>query len=293
MGSVDVEAGLLPAWPGVGAVPDDLVRVVRDLHSRGAVVVTLDDLVSCGVGRSPAAAARVLRRAGWLRPMRCQGAWEFATAWPSYRVAEFGELSARLLVRPDTPACIAGRSVAQVHDWLTRPTAATIGMPPKVKVPRCLDRYFVYRWEPRLGLDRVHGLPIWKPETLFVYMAARPNRFPWSDIADWLSEGCSSLSPDLLLAELESRPRAVWMKTAYIVSVGERPDLAEIVAAAAPATSRGPYLLGRRDGKHGPLMWQPVWVPRFEVMDHLFPTWWYPKHDGTRKGRPWPLPETA
>ena len=76
-------------------------------------------------------------------------------------------------------------------------------------------------------MDDHRGLPMWKPETLLCYMAARPSRICWEDIKEWLWAVCEYLDLDLLVAELEGRPRAVWMKTGYLADVGERPDPAK------------------------------------------------------------------
>ena len=51
-----------------------------------------------------------------------------------------------------------------------------------------------------------------------------------------------------------------------------------------------PHLLGRREDKHGRLIWDPVWVPMVEVMDYLFPTWWYPEWLSANPSDKWPLP---
>ena len=63
--------------------------------------------------------------------------------------------------------------------WLRRPTAPTIGILPRVKTPRCLQDYSVCRWQPQIPLDEIAGLPVWNPETLLVFMGARPSSFPW------------------------------------------------------------------------------------------------------------------
>ncbi len=264
-------------WPLTRPVADLLVPILNDLSERNAQVVTLDDLASYGTGKPPAETARVLRRAGWLHPLRTRGAWWFAACWPQQHTAEFLELRARLRVCPDTPACVGGRSVAQIRHWLRRPTQATIGMPPRVKVPQCLDRYYVYRWAHRIPTDEIHGLPVWKPETLLAYMGARPARFPWSDIKEWLWEACELLNLDLLSAELEGRPRGAWMKTAYLIDMGERPTLAEALAATAPTQGRGPYLIGDPKAWRSSLVKVPFWAPQFEVLDYALPPRWYDK----------------
>ena len=268
----------LPDWPDTRPVPDELVRVVVDLFDSKAQVVTLDDLSGYPLGdRSPEQAAQNLRRAGWIFPLRCRGAWWFARAWPPIRTSGFMELRARLRVRPDTPACIGGKSVAQANRWLRRPTGPRIGMPPRAKVPGCLDGYTVHRWAPQIPLDEIDGLPVWKPETLVVYMGARPVSFSWEDIAEWLWQACECLNEDLLLAELEGRPRAVWMKTAYIIEAGERPDLSDVLQNRAPTNAKGPYEFGKPRYPQGPLKRAPIWSATYEVIDHVFPYWWMEK----------------
>lgn len=268
----------LQDWPYTRPVTGALVPVVNSLREQDRVVVTLGDLAELLPRRAPHDIARALRRAGWLYPMRTRGVWGFSAArWGAPHVPEFMELHARLRVRPDTPACIAGKSVAQLHDWLWRPTGPAIGMPPKVKVPQCLNEFHVDRWAPKIDLDEIYGLPMWKPETLLVYMAARPSRISWEDIAEWLWAACEGLDFDLLLAELEGRPRAVWMKAAYLIDVGERPALGEALATAAPDNARGPYLLGWRERQWPHPVRKPVWVSKYEVLDYLLPMRWYPK----------------
>lgn len=251
---------------------------VNTLWERHEVLVTLGDLAGLVPGRAPGSTARALREAGWLFPMRTRGVWGFSAVRLGARAPGYLELHARLRMRPDTPACIAGKTVAMVHDWLWRPVGPAIGMPPGVRIPQCLDDYTVHRWEPRIGMDELLGLPMWKPETLLCYMAARPSRISWEDVKEWLWAVCENLDVDLLLAELDGRPRGVWMKTAYLADVGERPDLGEALAAAAPTNARGPYLLGWRERRWPYPVWpSPVRVPKYEIVDYLFPMRWNPK----------------
>ena len=269
---------VLPDRYGTRPVPDELVPVVLDLDSRQDLVVTTDDLASYAVeGWSPSEIAQMLRRKGWLYPLRCRGAWRFYGFGGSIRTARFSELRARLKVRPDTPACVGGKSVAQARHWLRRLTAPTIGAPPRVKLPRCLEDYTVCRWAPRIPLDEVEGLPVWRPETLLVFMGARPSSFPWEDIAEWLWEACESLDEQLLLSELEGRSRAAWMKTAYLVEAGERPDLAETLLRSSPSNTTGPYLFADSTYRHGALPRTPEWSAKYEVVDYIFPRWWMEK----------------
>ena len=266
-------------WPNTRPVRGALAQVVNALRERDMALVTLDDLAGLLPGRAPRSTARALREAGWLFPMRTRGVWGFsAVGLAAPFLGGYWELHARLRMRPDTPACVAGKSVAMFHWWLWRPVGPAIGLPPGVRIPRCLDDYTVHRWEPRIGLDEILGLGMWKPETLLCYMAARPSRICWEDIQEWLWAVCENLDVDLLLAELEGRPRANWMKTAYLADVGERPDLGEALAAAAPTNARGPYVLGWRERRWPYLTWEsPVRVPRYEIVDYLLPVRWCPK----------------
>ena len=262
----------LPDWPYCGPVGVSLRRVVNDLYDRQAVTVTLSELAAYDTGLAPERAAAALRRAGWLRPLRSRGVWRVATT-PVSGAAGFDELAGRLAVAPDTPACIGGRSVAELRGWLRIPTSPAIGLWPEARLPRCLDHYVVRRWKPQAPLEPIGDVPAWSADTLVVFMAAKPAQFPWSYIGDWLAEGCEGLTVEGMLAELQGRPRAVWHKAAYVAHRGERDDIAAAVLAVAPA-GRGPYPLGtRRDWHRRPARWQP----RFEVIDNIFPHRWFPK----------------
>ena len=267
----------LSDFPSKSRLPSRLVRVVNDLHARGVEIVTVPDLARYDTGTSPQDTARTLRRSGWLEPLRTRGAWSVSFVMSPTHLGGFRELRARLATHPETPAVIAGKSVAQVKDWLRRGTARSIGCPPNYKVPRCLSDYRVCRWEPRISLDVVWGLPIWKPETMLVFMASQPSQFSWADISEWLWEAYDSVETDLLLAELDGRPRSAWMKTAYLADEGQRPEVADALLDAAPNGDTGPYVLGHREKRVGRFIYPPVWSPKFQVTDYLLPSWWLPR----------------
>ncbi len=260
-------------WP----LPPRFVPVVNDLHTRGSEVVTVADLAQYDTGASPEDTARALRRGGWLEPLRTRGAWSVSFVTSPTHLGGFRELRARLSTHPSTPAVIAGKSVAQVHDWLRRGTAHSIGCPNNYKVPRCLSGYRLCRWEPRIAVDVTWGLPMWKPETMLVFMASQPSQFSWADIAEWLWEACDSIDADLVVAELDGRPRSAWMKTAYLINEGQRADVADAILGAAPNEDTGPYVLGHREKRIGRFIYPPVWSPRFQVKDYLLPSWWLPR----------------
>ena len=236
MGTASEELiGDLKEMPTTTPPPADLVEVVNSLARSNAEVVTLDDLAAFDTGRDPLQVVRALRGRGWLHSIPVNGAWQVFTGFPSPHMAGFTTLRARLRSVPGTPACIGERSCAQVRNWLRRPTVNAIGYWGKGKPPRCLAEYRVARWQPRIPLDTIHGLPVWKPETLLAFMGARPARFPWTDIAEWLWEPCEMADTQLLAEELQGRPPAVWARTAYLLERGECPDTAAELAALGPA----------------------------------------------------------
>ncbi|WP_428117795.1 type IV toxin-antitoxin system AbiEi family antitoxin [Candidatus Poriferisodalis sp.] len=273
MAAVELHPDLID-FPGAFAPPVDLISVVNDLHTRHSEIVGLDQLSARAQGRPAEDVARTLRRKGWLSPLRTRGVWSFTPTLSPLHMGEFRELRAWLLTHQESGVCIAGKSAAQVHGWLRRPTAPTIGAPSEMRLPRSLDEYRVCRWDPNLSLDEVHGLPAWQPETLLVFMAARPAQFSWDGISDWLWELASSVDTEMLVTELYGRKRSVWMKTAHLVNESDSPELAAEIAAQAPATGHGPYQFGQRRAMDERFGLPPRWVPEFEVMDYVLPTWW-------------------
>ena len=274
---VEALAPGLRDFPWGSAAPPRMVGVLNDLHARQAEIVTVDDLASHDTGLAAEETARLLRRNGWIHPLRTRGAWSVNFVWSPTHFGRFRELRARLRTHPDTPAAIAGKSVAQIHGWLRRGAAPTIGCPPRHKLPRCLNDYRVCRWEPRIPLDVLEGLPVWKPETLLVFMASQPSQFQWDDISEWLWEACDRIDKDLLRSELNGRPRSAWAKTAYLIDAGHRPDTADDLMNAAPAEDTGPYVLGHREKHSGRFAYPPAWSSKFNVTDYLLPAWWVPK----------------
>ena len=88
--------------------PDDLIATLNDLYDEHAEVVTLDRLGRCPTERSAAEIARILRRTGWLEPLRTRGTWSFTATFSPQHMGEFVELRAWLganaaLYRFDSP----------------------------------------------------------------------------------------------------------------------------------------------------------------------------------------------
>ena len=262
----------LESLPGFTAPPRWATALLNELHRTRQDVVTVAELDAYRPDIGGPAVARALRRGGWLEPLRTRGAWAVNCAVSPAGLGAFVELRARLRTHPDTQAAVAGKSVAAVHRWLRRPTAATIGCPSGMRVPRCLSDYRVCRWRPRASPETIGGLPVWRPETTIVFMAARPAQFDWSDIADWLGDIASVVDVEVLRVELRDLSRAVWMKTAYLLAAGGA-GVASSVEAMAPAGAPGPYVLGHRECRSPPRGAPPLWSRRFDVLDALLPAW--------------------
>ena len=264
----------LRGMPTTSPPPADLVPVVNGLKRSNAEVVTLDDLAAFNTGRDPLQVVRGLRGRGWLYSLPVSGAWGVFTSRPAPHMESFVTLRAKMQSVPDTPACIGGRSAAQVRNWLRRPTAPAIGYWGENHPPRCLAEYSVLRWESRIPLDSLYGLPVWKPETLIAYMGSRPGCFPWSDIAEWLWELSEGIEPELVATELEGYPPASWARTAYLMDRGERPDAATGLLALGPPLGEGPHYFGRRVEGDALIPWLPVWTREYKVVDFLLERNW-------------------
>ena len=256
---------------GLCEVPVGLGSVVEAMAASGLRVVTVGDLaVWCGGEVAARRAVRVLREGGWLVPMRARGVWRCGV-WEFCTTAAFDELLGRLRTHPRTPAVVAGRSVLEVCGWLKRPTEPTIAMPAGVLVPRCLGGFNLLRWQARAPLGSVEGLPVWSPATLVAFMAARPSRFGFEDVGEWLDAVCGAAGVEDLVCELGGRARSVWMKAAFIMWRGEQPEAAAELSALAPGGARGPYKFGvpRR-------RWGGRTYGDFDVVDYIFERYWEP-----------------
>lgn len=256
------------------SVPRSVASVLETLELDQPTLVTLsllEELIGENESSTSAAyAARILRERGWLLPLRSPGVWEFA---PGARAGAFGggdpfiELRARLATRPIDVA-IAAESAAWLHGLSTRgPDPHVIGVPSKVNVPKSLDHFRVVRWSAAEPHDDHEGLPVWSVPTLLAFMGARPERYrDWPNVSEWIAAAAKRTSVEALKTELIDQPRSGWARTSYLLSVGDQDEMGEALLSAAPPGS-GPFHLGPRDKTS-------KFSSRFEVIDHIFPTWW-------------------
>ena len=256
------------------SVPRSVAPVLEALELEQPTLVTLsllDELIAdTDSSVSADYAARILRERGWLLPLRSPGAWEFA---PGARAGAFGggdpfiELRARLATLP-LEVAIAAESAAWLQGLSTRsPEPHVIGAPPGSRVPKSLDQFRVVRWSCAGPHDEHKGLPVWPISTLLAFMGSRPDRYrDWPNVSEWIAAAAVRTSVEALRNELAEQPRSAWARTSYLLSVGEQDGMGESLLSGAPPGG-GPFHLGPRDMKS-------KFSSRFEVIDHVFPTWW-------------------
>ncbi len=123
------------------------------------------------------------------------------------------------------------------------------------------------RWSVVEPCDDHEGLPVWSVPTLLAFMGARPARYrDWPNVSEWIAVAAKWTSVEALESELADQPRSGWARTGYLLSVGEQDEMGEALLSEAPPGS-GPFHLGPREMKS-------KFSSRFEVIDHIFPTWW-------------------
>lgn len=255
-------------------VPRSVAPLLEALELDQPTLVTLSRLeeliAETDSSTSATHAARILRERGWLLPLRTPGVWEFA---PGARAGAWGggdpfiELRARLATQPVNVA-VAAESAAWLHGLSTRaPDPHVIALPPGANFPKSLDAFRVVRWVAANDLDDSDGLPLWSVTTLVAFMGARAEKFrDWPNVSEWLADAAQRVSTAALQEELAGQPRSGWARTSYLLSRGGRDEMADELLSAAPA-GRGPFHLGPRD-------MPSKYSSRFEVVDHVFPTWW-------------------
>jgi len=256
------------------SVPRSIAPLLEALELDQPILVTLsrvEELVKeTDLPTSATHAARMLREHGWLLPLRTSGVWEFA---PGARAGAWGggdpfiELRARLATRPVDTA-VAAESAAWLHGLSTRaPEPQVIALPAGVKLPKSLDGFRVVRWSTTDHIVDTDGLPLWSVATLLAFMGARPEKYrDWPNVSEWLADGVGRVSVEALHAELAGQPRSGWARTGYLLFRGGRDEAADELLSSAPK-GQGPFHFGPRD-------MPSKYVSRYEVIDHVFPTWW-------------------
>lgn len=245
--------------------------VVEDLELDQPVVVTMELLREIvarhQLGTSPKVVAARLREAGWLLPTGRRGVWEFA---PGAHAGPVGHgdpvlpLRAALAADPDLPAALALSTAAWAHGWADRtPSRLDIAVPVGIRVGRALTGSMaVSTFTSTVGYIKIKGVPCHRPESVLVHLAASPTSpRSWAAISEWLPDLAADLTAETLTTELKGRPRAVSVRTGYLLS-GLRPDL-----AAALRTLAGDVV--RFGSRSEPMLRQ---VSSWRVLDYLLPS---------------------
>ncbi|MGH9089901.1 MAG: type IV toxin-antitoxin system AbiEi family antitoxin [Acidimicrobiales bacterium] len=237
-------------------------------------VVSLAELAGlvnqAGIGTEPRVVADRLRKLGWLLPTKTAGVWEFAPAahaGPIGHGDQFLGLRAALAARPSLDAAVCLTSALAAHGLVDRaPDRLEVAIRSGGSIPQGLRRATrVVVFDPNLAPERSLGVPVHRPATVLLHLAARPvDVRGWGAIADALPEVIDVTTPSDIDAELTGRPRSVRVRLAYLVQ-GVAPALAERLVPpdeggrTAPKVWFGPRTRLKRHSS------------RFSVADTLLP----------------------
>jgi len=253
-------------------IPARLSGLVADLELDQPRIVALDEIASKarsrGLAASPRNLAWRLTQHGWLIPLRTKGMYEFVPAARAGVVSSgdpFVELRATLKRRPTLPVAVAEDSASWLHGFSTRtPDRHVLALPPSVAPPQALSDCRTVHFDTQLDPMVIDGLPVWRPETLLVMMAARPTAYgDWNNVLDWLPKAIDRSDSSLIDRELGGQPATVVARLAYLF---DRADRANRLTPLMRRGHRpeGPVYFGnaRRGGSY---------YRRFNVVDSLLP----------------------
>jgi len=255
-------------------IPPSLSPILTELELEAAQVVSLAELAElvqrAGIGTEPRVVADRLRKLGWLLATETAGAWEFAPAahaGPIGHGDQFLELRAALAARPSLDAAVCLTSALAAHRLADRtPDRLEVAVRTGGAIPQGLRRAArVVVFDANLAPERSRGVPVHRPATVLVHLAARPAAVRgWGAIADALPELVDVVTPADIDAELAGRPRAVRVRLAYLTQ-GVAPALAaRLVPPGEGGRSAPKVWFGPRAGlkRHS---------SRFSVADTLLP----------------------
>jgi len=200
-----------------------------DVVTTAALGQLLDEY---GVASPTRVVAARLRASGWLLPTEQRGVWEFAPA------AQAGPYSSHdpLLPFRAFVSVHSGHSCAltfQVAAWARGladrvPTRLEVAAG-TIRIARQLPRTMTISvFRPVLEAEQVRAVPVLRPESILVHMAAKPNDVrSWASAREWLPAVAAELGGSIM-DELRTRPHTVRVRTGYLLQ-GLRPDIAEAI----------------------------------------------------------------
>ena len=229
------------------SIPPSLAPVVEQLELEDARLVTTghlaDILDKAGVATQPRTVATRLRDRGWLLATGQRGVWEFAPGSLAGAHSRSGptRLLQAVLAQRDVTCALTFQAAAWAMGDADRvPSRLEVAAATSADahlLPGGLD---VSVFAPRLDPMTAKGVPVLRPASVLVHMAAAPNRVrSWSSAAEWLPELAADAAPGDVLAELDGRPATVSARLGYLLQ-GLRPDIAQRIDPPATKTWFGP-----------------------------------------------------
>jgi hypothetical protein len=255
-------------------IPPSASPVLTALELDAPELVSLADLTDlvqqAGIRTEPRVVADRLRKLGWLLPTETAGVWEFAPAAHAGPIGHgdpYLELRAALTAHPSLDASVCLTSALAAHGLADRaPDRVEVAVRTGVSVPRGLRRATrVVTFDARLEPDRSRGVPVHRPATVLVHLAARPVDVQgWGAIAEVLPDLAETVTPADVDAELDGRPRSVRVRLAYLTQCVD-PALAERLLPPGEGGRAAPKVWF---GPRAPLKRHST---RFAVADTLLP----------------------
>jgi AbiEi antitoxin C-terminal domain len=270
-----------------GRVPSSVASVVARLAQDRPAVVTVDDLAvyvnETNTDRGVESVLRELVASNWLVPSGRRGVWAFIAPGEEEVIDPYVELRA-WATKKGVVFALAGESAAWHLGLLARRSTGpvSIWIPEHTVLPKAMRDDFstvtlgwgaemVRRVGPRRawlrerGLDLTRwssGLPAFGPEALLVQLAVRPTSFhPWGDLAVNLRQLASACDHSTLLGLLGGQSTPAHQRAAYLLDIGQQPEVAAVVLSARPTQLLSRLTLG--DGAEG------AWSKKYRITDRL------------------------
>lgn len=249
-----------------------LAGLLEELELRRPSVVTgsllTDVIAASGSHLTKQAAAERLVREGWLLPLRTRDAWEFAPASRAGRYSSgdpWIELRAVLGRQPDAPVAVAFASaVWELGLSSHQPDKPTFAHRDGWRPPRALGDARSVNFDWRLEATNKGGLPVWRPATIVVAAAKRPQyQDNWGNADEWLVETMLATTPDDVLTEATGHNNSTLARLGYLAERSGREDIATAVEHLLPERLLAAYFGSRKP--------RGRWVNRWALYDSTLP----------------------
>ncbi len=229
------------------SIPPSLAPVVEQLELEDARLVTNAELASIldrlGVRTAPRTVAMRLRERGWLLATGQRGVWEFAPASVAGPHSRSGptRLLRAVIAREGVSCALTFQAAAWATGVAERvPSRLEVAAASRRDAQRLPDGLDVSVFAPRLEPIVAKGVPVLRPASVLVHMAAAPARVrSWSSAVEWLPELAAEADEDEVLLELDGRPATASARMGYLLQ-GLRPDIAHRIEAPVSKTWFGP-----------------------------------------------------